>query len=122
VKVDRQGYAGPIKVQVENLRPGVTCQSPATIPAGESAVRVEFRTDGTAAEGAPTVEVIALAETRAADWQKLALVVAPPPLPDQFKNALGMEFVRVPKGKSCLGGGGSKPGWVEIERLSKPGS
>jgi serine/threonine protein kinase/formylglycine-generating enzyme required for sulfatase activity len=32
-----------------------------------------------------------------------------------FTNSLGMEFVRVPKGKSWLGGGGSKPGTKEVE-------
>src|SRR5262249_41964544 len=69
----RQGYAGPIKLQVENLPPGVTCQRLATIPAGESALRLEFRTDGTAAEGTATVEVIATANARTADRQKLAL-------------------------------------------------
>jgi serine/threonine-protein kinase len=72
VNVDRQGYAGPIKLQVENLPPGVTCQRSATIPAGESALRLEFRTDGTAAEGTATVEVIALADARTADRQTLS--------------------------------------------------
>jgi formylglycine-generating enzyme required for sulfatase activity len=39
-----------------------------------------------------------------------------PPMPAQaFKNSLGMEFVLVPKGKSWLGGGGSKPGGKEVE-------
>jgi formylglycine-generating enzyme required for sulfatase activity/DNA-binding beta-propeller fold protein YncE len=120
VKVDRQGYAGPINVQVENLPPGVTCQSPATIPAGESSVRIEFRTDGTAGDGAPTVEVIALADTRAADRQKLCLVLArmvsekpPEPLADKFKTTgaepldlgagLRMEFVHIPKGTFWMG-------------------
>ncbi len=32
----------------------------------------------------------------------------------EFKNALGMEFIRVPKGKSWLGGGGGKPGTQEV--------
>ncbi len=36
-------------------------------------------------------------------------------LPPQFTNALGMEFVRVPKGKSWLGGGGGTPGDREVE-------
>ncbi len=31
-----------------------------------------------------------------------------------FTNTLGMEFVRVPKGKSWLGGGGGKPGTQEV--------
>lgn len=33
----------------------------------------------------------------------------------KFVNNLGMEFVRVPKGKSWLGGGGGKPGTQEVE-------
>ncbi|MBO0700391.1 MAG: SUMF1/EgtB/PvdO family nonheme iron enzyme, partial [Zavarzinella sp.] len=32
-----------------------------------------------------------------------------------FRNGLGMEFARVPKGKAWLGGGGSKPGDREVE-------
>ncbi len=32
----------------------------------------------------------------------------------KFTNSLGMEFVRVPKGKSWLGGGGGKPGTQEV--------
>jgi formylglycine-generating enzyme required for sulfatase activity len=115
VKVERQGYAGPIKLQVENLPPGVTCQRSATIPAGESSLRLEFRTDGTAAEGTATVEVIATADTRTADRRQLSLVIPPQPLPDQFKNTLGMEFVRIPKGKSWLGGSAGKPGLKEVE-------
>lgn len=39
----------------------------------------------------------------------------PEGLPPQFTNALGMEFVRVPKGKSWLGGGGGTPGDREME-------
>jgi formylglycine-generating enzyme required for sulfatase activity len=123
VKVEREGYTGPIKLQVENLPPGVTCQRLATIPAGESALRLEFRTDGTPAEGTATVEVIATADTRVADRQKLSLVVLksavsvkpPEPLPKSFKNAMGMEFVLVPKGKSWLGGGAGKSGDREVE-------
>jgi serine/threonine protein kinase/Tol biopolymer transport system component len=34
---------------------------------------------------------------------------------DGFTNTLGMEFVRVPKGKSWLGGGGGRPGTREVE-------
>jgi len=34
---------------------------------------------------------------------------------DKFVNSLGMEFVRVPKGKSWLGGGGGKPGTQVVE-------
>jgi formylglycine-generating enzyme required for sulfatase activity len=34
--------------------------------------------------------------------------------PADFTNALGMEFVRVPAGKSWLGGGGGKPGTQEV--------
>jgi formylglycine-generating enzyme required for sulfatase activity len=37
-----------------------------------------------------------------------------PVLPNSFKNNLGMEFVRVPKGKSWLGGGAGKPGTKEV--------
>jgi formylglycine-generating enzyme required for sulfatase activity len=37
------------------------------------------------------------------------------PLPPTFKNGLGMEFVRVPKGKSWLGGGKDKLGEKEVE-------
>ena len=33
---------------------------------------------------------------------------------NKFTNSLGMEFVRVPKGKSWLGGGGGKPGTQEV--------
>jgi formylglycine-generating enzyme required for sulfatase activity len=32
-----------------------------------------------------------------------------------FTNSLGMEFVRIPAGKSWLGGGGGKPGTREVE-------
>jgi formylglycine-generating enzyme required for sulfatase activity/serine/threonine protein kinase len=32
-----------------------------------------------------------------------------------FTNPLGMEFARIPKGKSWLGGGGGKPGTREVE-------
>jgi formylglycine-generating enzyme required for sulfatase activity/serine/threonine protein kinase len=46
-------------------------------------------------------------------------VVAPPEkkleTAPTFKNSIGMEFVLVPKGKSWLGGGGSKPGDREVE-------
>ena len=34
--------------------------------------------------------------------------------PNKFTNTLGMEFVRVPQGKSWLGGGGGKPGTQEV--------
>jgi formylglycine-generating enzyme required for sulfatase activity len=37
------------------------------------------------------------------------------PLPTQFKNSLGMEFVLVPKGKSWLGGDAGKLGDREVE-------
>ncbi|HUE16647.1 MAG TPA: SUMF1/EgtB/PvdO family nonheme iron enzyme [Planctomycetaceae bacterium] len=40
-----------------------------------------------------------------------ATTATPPPT---FKNALGMEFVLVPEGKSWLGGGGGKPGDKEV--------
>src|SRR5262249_31466228 len=44
-----------------------------------------------------------------------ASAAAGPPLPNQFKNSLGMEFVRIPKGKSWLGGGAGRPGDKEVE-------
>jgi serine/threonine protein kinase/formylglycine-generating enzyme required for sulfatase activity len=49
------------------------------------------------------------------------IAATPPPtsnsaatLPRTFKNALGIEFVLVPKGKSWLGGGGGIPGGKEV--------
>jgi formylglycine-generating enzyme required for sulfatase activity len=36
------------------------------------------------------------------------------PLPPKFTNELGMKFVRVPRGKSWLGGGGGKVGEQEV--------
>jgi formylglycine-generating enzyme required for sulfatase activity/serine/threonine protein kinase len=39
------------------------------------------------------------------------------PLPKEFSNSLGMEFVLVPKGKSWLGGGRGRPGTQEVEVL-----
>ena len=36
-------------------------------------------------------------------------------LPPPFKNNIGMEFVKVPKGKSWLGGGKDKLGDKEVE-------
>jgi formylglycine-generating enzyme required for sulfatase activity len=36
-------------------------------------------------------------------------------LPPRFTNSLGIEFALIPKGKSWLGGGGSKPGNLEVE-------
>ncbi len=38
----------------------------------------------------------------------------PDSLPDHCRNSLGMEFVRVPRGKAWLGGGGGRPGTREI--------
>jgi formylglycine-generating enzyme required for sulfatase activity len=38
-----------------------------------------------------------------------------PPPPKTYKNALGIEFVLIPKGRSWLGGGGGKPGDKEVE-------
>jgi len=37
------------------------------------------------------------------------------PLPPAFKNGIGMEFVKVPKGTGWLGGGGGKPGETKVE-------
>jgi formylglycine-generating enzyme required for sulfatase activity/serine/threonine protein kinase len=39
------------------------------------------------------------------------------PLPKNYTNSLGMEFVLIPKGKSWLGGGSSMPGEQEVEIL-----
>lgn len=51
---------------------------------------------------------------------KLSLVTPVPaakaePLVPPYKNSLGMEFVKVPKGKSWLGGGGGQPGNKDVE-------
>jgi hypothetical protein len=75
VKLDRQGYVGPIKLRVENLPAGVTCQREAVIPAGESLVKVEFQTDGSATEGSSRVELIARADARTVDRKTISLVV-----------------------------------------------
>jgi len=37
------------------------------------------------------------------------------PLPATFKNGIGMEFVKVPKGTAWLGGGAGKPGDTKVE-------
>ena len=37
------------------------------------------------------------------------------PQPATFKNSIGMEFVKVPKGTGWLGGGGGKPGETKVE-------
>ncbi len=37
------------------------------------------------------------------------------PLTSAFKNGIGMEFVKVPKGTAWLGGGGGKPGETKVE-------
>jgi len=37
------------------------------------------------------------------------------PLPPAYKNGIGMEFVKVPKGTGWLGGGGGKPGETKVE-------
>jgi formylglycine-generating enzyme required for sulfatase activity len=37
------------------------------------------------------------------------------PLPQTFKNTIGIEFLLVPRGKSWLGGEGGKPGEEEVE-------
>jgi formylglycine-generating enzyme required for sulfatase activity/serine/threonine protein kinase len=54
--------------------------------------------------------------------QTLTAASAPPPppstdgsRPETYKNTLGMEFVRVPKGKAWLGGGKDRPGDREVE-------
>jgi formylglycine-generating enzyme required for sulfatase activity len=38
-----------------------------------------------------------------------------PAAPGSFRNSLGLEFARVPRGRAWLGGGGGKPGDREIE-------
>jgi N-acetylneuraminic acid mutarotase len=105
VKVERQGYAGPISLQVDGLPPGVSCQRTATIPASESELRLEFRTDGTAAEGTAIVELIAVADARMADRQKLSLVVPPKSVvgkPPETQSASWKSLANMPTGRSLL--------------------
>ncbi len=52
--------------------------------------------------------------TRPADAAAKAAEAKRTATSDKFTNSLGMEFVRVPKGKSWLGGGGGKPGTQEV--------
>jgi WD40 repeat protein/formylglycine-generating enzyme required for sulfatase activity len=47
--------------------------------------------------------------------EKVMPQVVAQPLAPRYKNALGMEFALVPRGKSWLGGGGGKPGDREVE-------
>jgi serine/threonine protein kinase/formylglycine-generating enzyme required for sulfatase activity/Leucine-rich repeat (LRR) protein len=52
----------------------------------------------------------------AVHFRKIEIKELPPTsLPPTFKNSLGMEFVKVPKGKSWLGGGKDKLGDKEVE-------
>ncbi len=46
---------------------------------------------------------------------KVTPPVTPATPPGPFKNGIGMEFVRVPKGTGWLGGGGGKPGETKVE-------
>jgi serine/threonine protein kinase len=55
-------------------------------------------------EAAPSTNAPSTPETKSAE-----------DLPAAFTNALGMEFVRVPRGKSWLGGGDGTPGEKEVE-------
>jgi serine/threonine protein kinase/WD40 repeat protein len=108
VKVERHGFAGPIALRVENVPPGVTCPRAVTIPPGESLVRLDFTTDGTAAGGAPTVEVVALADTRAADRQNLSLLI-----PGEIRRLIGhsgqvMSVAFAPHGRTAVSGGRDK--------------
>jgi formylglycine-generating enzyme required for sulfatase activity len=50
-------------------------------------------------------------------FRKIEIKELPPssPLPSAFKNSLGMEFVKVPKGKSWLGGGSGVVGEHGVE-------
>ncbi|MFO0802890.1 MAG: SUMF1/EgtB/PvdO family nonheme iron enzyme [Gemmataceae bacterium] len=48
-------------------------------------------------------------------FRKIEIKEMPPSLPTRFTNGIGMEFVRVPKGKSWLGGGKDMPGDREVE-------
>ena len=69
-------------------------------------------------------EIVALLENEIApptpDHEKTTAATSPPTsnsattLPPTITNSLGMEFVRVPKGKSWLGGGGGNPGGEEV--------
>jgi pimeloyl-ACP methyl ester carboxylesterase len=81
VRVDRQGYVGPIKLQIQNLPDGVKCPPGAVIPEDKTFIRLEFQTDGTSPEGLCTVAVVALAGEQVADRKSLDLIIpkAPPP-------------------------------------------
>ena len=52
------------------------------------------------------------------DGKPLAVVTPKPAIPSEgpptFKNSIGMEFVKVPKGTAWLGGGGGKPGETQV--------
>src|SRR5262245_60362871 len=66
-----------------------------------------------------TLELAVTAEGGRAMLNGHMLAVTPlakqEPLPPTFKNSIGMEFVKVPKGKSWLGGGKDKLGDQEVE-------
>lgn len=42
-------------------------------------------------------------------------IIASPPGPNPYRNALGMEFVRIPKGRFWMGGSSGEPGKEEVE-------
>src|SRR5207248_5608740 len=59
----------------------------AVIAEGEKAAGLEFRTDGTAAEGPATVSVVATVEDKEIDRKNVTLIVpAPPPVRPETGN------------------------------------
>jgi formylglycine-generating enzyme required for sulfatase activity/serine/threonine protein kinase len=123
VSAIRKGYNGPIAVEIPDLPAGLTCAK-VVIPAVKTRTAIEI----VAAETAPefknkgvTVVGADLPDKKPIRSSPFTIVVVKPPttivvvkppanvLPATFTNSLGMEFVRVPAGKSWLGGGGSKP-------------
>jgi hypothetical protein len=101
VNVNRQDYVGAVAVRVENLPAGVTCPPSAVIPEGETLVRLEFRTDGTAAAGSATVEVVvATADATVVDRKKLTLLVPKAGPPDRPRDPVDPPE---PKGPHAVG-------------------
>ena len=62
-------------------------------------------------------EQAAASPDRSAGGNNAAPVVANPldPLPATFKNSIGMEFVKVPKGSAWLGGGSGQQGTTKVD-------
>jgi pimeloyl-ACP methyl ester carboxylesterase len=83
IAADRNGYAGPIELRIDNVPDGVECPDSAVIATGKTDIRLEFRTDGRAAEGVRRVVVLALVDGQVVDRVNLDLVFpkAPPPPP-----------------------------------------